>query len=134
MGRSICYRTAVPVPLLAANLMGTEQFSSGRAVRGLDVVWRYFVAHGSLRGGALTQGYFRNGSRPAKSPSPSPKNPVDVVEAEPYSWIRRTQDTFSRRPHRPSNHEIKYESRHYSSATPFPLKDSDLRWRRANPS
>ncbi len=52
-----------------------------------------------------------------------PKNPVDIVGAEPYSWIRRAQDTFSRRPHRPSNHEMKYESRHYSSATPFPLKD-----------
>jgi hypothetical protein len=184
MGRSICYRTAVPVPLLAANLMGTEQFSSGRAVRGLDVVWRYFVAHDSLRGGALTQGYFGTDLRwldrysgagschwglrslvlafmhPANDPFWSaveeplpvevadyrlelprlgwivegrhetgeititiPKNPVDIVAAEPYSWIRRAQDTFSRRPHRPSNHEIKYESRHYSSATPFPVQD-----------
>jgi hypothetical protein len=182
MGRSICYRTAVPVPLLAANLMGTEYFSSGRAVHGLDVVWRYFVAHDSLRDGALTQGYFGTDLRwldrysgagscqwglrslvlafmhPAndsfwnavEEPLPVevsdyrlelprlgwivegrresgeiiitiPRNPVDIVEAEPYSWLHRTQDSFSRSPHRPSNHEIKYGSRHYSSATPFPL-------------
>jgi hypothetical protein len=24
----------------------------------MDVVWRYFVAHGCLRNGTLTQGYF----------------------------------------------------------------------------
>jgi hypothetical protein len=181
MGRSICYRTAIPVPLLAANLIGTEHYSSGRALRGLNVVWRYFVAHDSLRGGALTQGYFGADLRwldkysgagschwglrslvlaflhPANDPFWNaveeplpvevadyrldlprlgwivegrqqtgeitltlPKNPVDIVEAEPYSWIR---DVLSRRPHRPSNHEIKYESRHYSSAKPFPLNN-----------
>jgi hypothetical protein len=184
MGRSICYRTAIPVPLLAANLLGAEHYSSGRAVHGMDVVWRYFVAHDSLRGGALTQGYFGADLRwldkysgasschwglrslvlaflhpvgdpfwnAAAEPLPVevadyrldlprlgwivegrqesgeititiPKNPVDVVEADPYSWIRQAQDAFSRRPHRPSNHEIKYESRHYSSAKPFPLMD-----------
>jgi hypothetical protein len=52
-----------------------------------------------------------------------PKNPVDIVEAEPYSWVDQTRDAFSRRPRRPSNHEIKYESRHYSSAKPFPLSN-----------
>jgi hypothetical protein len=184
MGRSICYRTAVPVPLLAANLMGAEHFPSGRAIHGLDVVWRYFVAHDSLRDGALTQGYFGADLRwldrysgagscqwglrslvlafmhPANDtfwnavgePLPVevsdyrlelprlgwivegrresgeititiPSNPVGIVEAEPYSWLRRTQDSFSRSPHRPSNHEIKYGSRHYSSARPFPLSD-----------
>jgi len=59
MGRSICYRTAVPVPLIAATLLDSGQLPVGRAVRGLDVVWRYFVANGSLRDGALTQGYFK---------------------------------------------------------------------------
>jgi hypothetical protein len=58
MGRSVCYRTAVPVPLIAASLLGEQPFSSAKALRALDVVWQYFIAHGSLRDGALTQGYF----------------------------------------------------------------------------
>jgi len=184
MGRSVCYRTAVPVPLIAATFLGPDAFPAGRAVRGLDVVWRYFIAHDSLRDGALTQGYFDTdlrwldpysgaGSchwglrslvlafmhpagdefwRAAPQPLPIevadyrlelsklgwivdgrrdtaeitvtiPANSADVSAAEPYTWLMRTVDSFSRRPHRPKNHEIKYESRHYSSATPFPLKD-----------
>jgi hypothetical protein len=59
MGRSICYRTAVPVPLLAANLLDERQVDPGLARHALDVVWRHFVAHGVLQDGALTQGYYR---------------------------------------------------------------------------
>jgi hypothetical protein len=55
MGRSICYRTAVPVPVIAESLV--DPANSGQAFRALDVVWRYFVAHDSLRDGALSQGY-----------------------------------------------------------------------------
>jgi hypothetical protein len=58
MGRSICYRTAVSVPLLTANLAGESSVSAGLARHGLDVNWRYFVAHGALQDGTLTQGYF----------------------------------------------------------------------------
>ncbi|HEY1724483.1 MAG TPA: DUF2264 domain-containing protein [Steroidobacteraceae bacterium] len=57
MGRSICYRTAVPVPLLAANLLDDQSMQSGMARHGLDLIWRYFVSNGALQDGALTQGY-----------------------------------------------------------------------------
>jgi hypothetical protein len=183
MGRSICYRTAVPVPLIAATFSGTGRFPAGRALRALDVVWRYFVAHDSLRDGALTQGYFAADPRwldvysgtgschwglrslvlafmhpvgdefwaATEQPLPVevadyhlelsklgwivegrrksgeitlaiPKNPQDVSSAEAYSWFDRAQDVFSTTPHRPENYAIKYDSRHYSSASPFPLQ------------
>jgi hypothetical protein len=183
MGRSICYRTAVPVPLVAASLLGSSKFPPGRAVRGLDVVWRYFIANDSLRDGALTQGYFKSDPRlldvysgtgschwglrslvlafmhPAGDgfwsarPEPLPveeadyqvelaklgwtvqgrrasgeiiitipRNPADVNTIDEYSWTTRVKEIFLRAPLRPGNHEIKYESRHYSSAAPFPLK------------
>ncbi|MDB6104240.1 MAG: hypothetical protein JWO52_4239 [Gammaproteobacteria bacterium] len=184
MGRSICYRTAVPVPLVAATLLDSGKFPVGRAVRGLDVVWRYFVANDSLRDGALTQGYFKADPRlldvysgtgscqwglrslvlafmhPAAdrfwtaTPEPLPveetdyrlelaklgwtvegrrasgeviitipRNPADVNTIDEYSWTMQVRELFLRRPLRPSNHEIKYESRHYSSASPFPLEE-----------
>lgn len=58
MGRSICYRTAVPVPVLAAEFSEPAGAASGHALRALDAVWRYFIGHGAVRDGALTQGYF----------------------------------------------------------------------------
>jgi hypothetical protein len=58
MGRSICYRTAIPVPVIAASLLALPSDEEGRGLRALDVVWRYFVSRESLRNGALTQGYF----------------------------------------------------------------------------
>ena len=63
MGRSACYRTAVPVPVIAASLLDGPAERTGRALRALDAVWRYFVAHGSVSDGALTQGYFGNDPR-----------------------------------------------------------------------
>jgi hypothetical protein len=63
MGRSICYRTAVPVPLLAENLVDERTVAPGLARHGLDLVWRHFVAHGVLQDGALTQGYYRTDLR-----------------------------------------------------------------------
>ncbi len=56
LGRSLCYRTAVPVPVIAAELL--DRGAPGRGRRALDATWRYFVARGALAGGALTQGYF----------------------------------------------------------------------------
>jgi len=63
LGRSICYRTAVPVPLIAqaqltADPSDADPSDAGLARRATDAIWRYFVARGSLRDGALTQGYF----------------------------------------------------------------------------
>ena len=61
MGRSICYRTAVPVPVVAASFaddpqdVGTVRPDARRA---LDAVWRHFIAHGAILDGALTQGYY----------------------------------------------------------------------------
>ena len=63
MGRSMCYRTAVPVPLLAEVMLDDPSVSPGLARHGLDVVWRYFVERGALQDGALTQGYFRDDLR-----------------------------------------------------------------------
>jgi hypothetical protein len=57
LGRSVCYRTAIPVPLLAGIEVEGAPVTPGVARRALDAVWSYFVAHGSLRNGALTQGY-----------------------------------------------------------------------------
>jgi hypothetical protein len=63
MGRSICYRTAVSVPLQAENLLDDQAVGPGLARHGLDAVWRHFVAHGALQDGALTQGYYRSDLR-----------------------------------------------------------------------
>jgi hypothetical protein len=63
MGRSICYRTAVSVPLLAESLLDDQAVDPGLARHGLDVVWRHFVAHGALQDGELTQGYYRSDLR-----------------------------------------------------------------------
>jgi hypothetical protein len=58
MGRSVCYRTAVPVPILAAGFLNPPEAAPGRALRSLDAVWRYFLSHEALRDGALSQGYY----------------------------------------------------------------------------
>ncbi len=184
LGRSVCYRTAVPVPLIAASLLQPQPLPAGRAARGLDLVWRYFVLHDSLRDGALTQGYFDADMRvldvysgtgscqwglrsmvlafmhppgeafwvAAEEPLPVeerdyrleltklgwiieghratgeititlPSNAADVDTLEQHSWPMRLQETLLQAPRRPDNHKIKYESRHYSSASPYPLKD-----------
>ncbi len=58
MGRSLCYRTAVPVPVIAESFFDPSEERAGHGLRALDAVWRYFVAHNSLQDGMLTQGYF----------------------------------------------------------------------------
>jgi hypothetical protein len=63
VGRSVCYRTAISVPVIADTFIDGSAAGQGRGRRAMDVVWRYFVAHGSLRNGALTQGYFDNDPR-----------------------------------------------------------------------
>jgi hypothetical protein len=57
LGRSICYRTAMPVPLLIDSIKETAVVAPGEARRALDLIWRYFVDKGALAEGVLTQGY-----------------------------------------------------------------------------
>gem|GEM_PF-3568046 len=63
LGRSVIYRTAVPVPLLAESIADPSAATCKRARPALDAVWRYFIAHGCLRNGTLTQGYFDSDPR-----------------------------------------------------------------------
>lgn len=63
LGRSVIYRTAVPVPLLAESIADPSAATCGRARRALHAVWRYFIAHGCLRNGTLAQRYFDSDPR-----------------------------------------------------------------------
>lgn len=58
MGRSVCYRMAVPAPLVAAALVMPDSMPPGLARRALDAVWRHFVAAGAVEAGIATQGYY----------------------------------------------------------------------------
>jgi hypothetical protein len=59
MGRSICYRTAISVPLIAESMLDPDSLAPGLARRSMDTLWRHFVARGSLQDGSLTQGFYR---------------------------------------------------------------------------
>ncbi len=63
MGRSVCYRTAASAPLSVATLLEPTPERFGLSRRANDCVWRYFLAHGAVRGGTLTQGYFGDDAR-----------------------------------------------------------------------
>ena len=63
LGRSLCYRTAISCPLIAAALLPVVGFDPGEARRGMDLVWRYFIRHRALRDGGLTLGYLDNDPR-----------------------------------------------------------------------
>ena len=184
MGRSICYRTAVPVPVLAAQLLHEPAAENGHALHALDTVWRHFIAHDGVRDGALTQGYegpdprfldrysgpgscqwglrslvlaFMHGADDRFWTDPQARLPVEVSDyqleypmlgwrvtgqvsnaevtievlhnssgvnrPEAYPPIDRLLELILRRPARPSNHAVKYESRIYSSLRPFPLQE-----------
>ncbi|EWY42686.1 hypothetical protein N825_02120 [Skermanella stibiiresistens SB22] len=58
MGRSVCYRTAVPAPIVAEASAAGGHVDPGLARRALDAVWRHFVERGALADGQLTQGYY----------------------------------------------------------------------------
>ena len=49
------------------------------------------------------------------------RNPLEQEPIKPYTWFNRTVETVLGRPYRPSNHDVKYERRRYSSAHPFVL-------------
>lgn len=63
LGRSACYRIAVPAPLVLGQESHPDVVSPGEARRGLDAIWSYFVSRGALRGGVPTQGYFGSDAR-----------------------------------------------------------------------
>jgi hypothetical protein len=56
-GRSVCYRLAVPAPLLLDYASATSSTSAGEARRALDLTWTFFLRRGAVRQGAVTQGY-----------------------------------------------------------------------------
>lgn len=56
-GRSVCYRMAVPAPLVAGQLTHPQIIPADEARRALDDVWRYFVTRSGVREGTITQGY-----------------------------------------------------------------------------
>lgn len=56
-GRSCCYRTALPAPLVLATALCENPLPAGPARRALDATWTHFIARGALAAGALTQGY-----------------------------------------------------------------------------
>ena len=58
LGRSIPYRIAVSAPLVLGQRDHPDVVNPGMARRALDVTWRYFIQHGAVRNGAITQGYF----------------------------------------------------------------------------
>jgi hypothetical protein len=57
MGRSVCYRMAVPAPLIFASVFEPVSVAPAQARRALDVTWDFFLEHGALREGRITQGY-----------------------------------------------------------------------------
>lgn len=63
VGRSVCYRTAAAAPVVLRAFLDRTLEWQGLARRALDRTWRYFVAHGALRDGTLTQGYFGDDPR-----------------------------------------------------------------------
>jgi hypothetical protein len=63
LGRSACYRMAAPVPLILAQHAGDRPIPPGEARRSLDVVWSYFIRHGAVRQGTVTQGYLATDAR-----------------------------------------------------------------------
>lgn len=57
MGRSICYRMAVPAPVLIQAFLDPTDVDPGLARRALDAVWLHFVRNHGLAQGTVTQGY-----------------------------------------------------------------------------
>lgn len=58
IGRSACYRMATPAPLVLGQDRHQDVVSPGQARRALDATWSYFIRHGALQNGNVTQGYF----------------------------------------------------------------------------
>jgi hypothetical protein len=56
-GRSCSYRLAAATPLVVTSAFSSNQLS-GKARRGMDLTWGYFIKHGSVAEERVTQGYY----------------------------------------------------------------------------
>ncbi len=61
MGRSMCYRTAIPSPVVMNTLLNDQAADVARAA--VDTTWRYFIGHQLLNSGTMSMGYFGNDQR-----------------------------------------------------------------------
>lgn len=58
LGRSVPYRIAAPAPLVFGCSLHPDVVNEGEARRALDSTWCYFIRHGAVQRGTITQGYF----------------------------------------------------------------------------
>lgn len=63
MGRSVCYRTAVPTPVLIEGYISNDPIKQGIAKSSLDYTWKYFIRHQALVSDTLSMGYYNNDKR-----------------------------------------------------------------------
>lgn len=63
LGRSLCYRMAIPAPLVLTQARPDPPISPGAARRALDATWAHFLSRGAVRDGRVTQGYFQDDAR-----------------------------------------------------------------------
>ena len=57
MGRSVCYRVGVSAPVILAARVAPDTVRPRLARRALDATWTFFLSHGAVREGRITQGY-----------------------------------------------------------------------------
>lgn len=57
LGRSVCYRMAASVPLIAGHIQNSSWVDAGVAKRAFDSLWQHFISNGAVAGGNVTQGY-----------------------------------------------------------------------------
>ena len=63
MGRSQCYRFAIPAPVVIQSRLDPTSVDPGLARHALDAVWVHFVRNGGLAQGRAEQGYYRRDLR-----------------------------------------------------------------------
>jgi len=63
LGRSICYRMAASVPLIAGHIQDPTMVDAGLAQRALDSLWGDFISKGAVAQGNVTQGYYKKDYR-----------------------------------------------------------------------
>ena len=63
MGRSQCYRMAIPSPVVMQPILEAPSAEAGQARRALDLVWRYFIQNGGVSQGRASQGYYHSDPR-----------------------------------------------------------------------